>query len=62
MTTEILDKLYLEWSQFTKCRTAREIAYRVAITNALDELRHVGRTGEADSMLATVLKDWGEPR
>lgn len=26
MTTETLDKLYLEWSQFTKARTARELA------------------------------------
>jgi hypothetical protein len=25
MTTETLDKLYLEWSQFTKARTGREI-------------------------------------
>lgn len=24
--TETLDKLYLEWSQFTSARTAREIA------------------------------------
>lgn len=24
--TETLDKLYLEWSQFTKARTSREIA------------------------------------
>ena len=26
MSTETLDKLYLEWSQFTGARTAREIA------------------------------------
>lgn len=26
MSTETLDQLYLEWSQFTKARTAREIA------------------------------------
>ena len=25
MTTETLDKLYLEWSQFTKARNRREI-------------------------------------
>lgn len=25
MTTETLDKLYLEWSQFTKARTNREL-------------------------------------
>ena len=25
METEILDKLYLEWSQFTKARTQREL-------------------------------------
>jgi hypothetical protein len=26
MTTETLDKLYLEWSQFTRAKTAKEIA------------------------------------
>jgi len=26
MTTETLDKFYLEWSQFTRARTRREIA------------------------------------
>ena len=31
METEILDKLYLEWSQFTKARTAREIKLRSAV-------------------------------
>lgn len=25
MTTETIDKLYLEWSQFTQARTAREL-------------------------------------
>jgi hypothetical protein len=31
METETLDKLYLEWSQFTKARTAREIAMEKAL-------------------------------
>lgn len=31
MNTETLDKLYLEWSQFTKARNEREIALREAI-------------------------------
>jgi hypothetical protein len=26
MTTETLDKLYLEWSQFTKAKTAQELS------------------------------------
>lgn len=31
MQTETLDKLYLEWSQFTKARTAREIKLQARI-------------------------------
>lgn len=29
--TETLDRLYLEWSQFTSARTGRELAYRDAL-------------------------------
>lgn len=29
--TEAMDKLYLEWSQFTKARTSREIAMEKAL-------------------------------
>jgi hypothetical protein len=32
MTTETLDKLYLEWSQFTRARTSREIKQTDALT------------------------------
>ena len=35
MQTETLDKLYLEWSQFTTARTSREIALEDAIKNML---------------------------
>lgn len=31
MDTETLDKLYLEWSQFTEARTAREIRLVAAV-------------------------------
>ena len=31
MDTETLDKLYLEWSQFTKARTRRELAMERAL-------------------------------
>lgn len=31
MTTETLDKLYLEWSQFTQARTARELRYEALL-------------------------------
>lgn len=37
MTTETLDKIYLEWSQFTSARTAREIA----MLNQVELLRAV---------------------
>lgn len=35
--SETLDRLYLEWSQYTGARTARELAYR----EILRELREV---------------------
>lgn len=35
MNTETLDKLYLEWSQFTKAKTEREIE----LTNALSMIQ-----------------------
>ena len=38
MTTETLDKLYLEWSQFTKARTSREIAMENALRWVLNNL------------------------
>jgi len=34
-TTETLDKVYLEWSQFTDARTSREIE-ALALLNLLD--------------------------
>ena len=36
MDTETLDKLYLEWSQFTEARTAREIRMAAALMNFAD--------------------------
>ncbi len=39
METQTLDKLYLEWSQFTKARTGREIAYRQMLEAVAAELR-----------------------
>jgi hypothetical protein len=37
VTTETLDKLYLEWSQFTKARTGREIEMGRALAAILAE-------------------------
>ena len=36
METETLDKLYLEWSQFTRARNAREIRMAAALSSAPD--------------------------
>jgi hypothetical protein len=33
MTTETLDKLYLEWSQFTRARTERELKMARALAD-----------------------------
>lgn len=32
MQTETLDKLYLEWSQFTQAKTAKELALEAALS------------------------------
>lgn len=37
MTTETLDKLYLEWSQLTQARTGREIKMRRALEAIIAE-------------------------
>lgn len=42
MNTETLDKLYLEWSQFTKSKTAREIELEATIKTQNDVLDVVG--------------------
>ena len=62
MPTETLDKLYLEWAQFTKCRTAREIAYDSAIFNALTSLQTGGGIDRAIAILVRVREDWTESR
>lgn len=36
METETLDRLYLEWSQFTRARTGREIRMHAALKAALE--------------------------
>ena len=36
LETETLDKLYLEWSQFTSARTFRELQLSRALKDALD--------------------------
>ncbi len=61
MDTETLDKLYLEWSQFTKCRTAREIAYRVGVARALKELNG-GNRYQAMEVLQDLHRDWEQPQ
>jgi hypothetical protein len=39
METETLDKLFLEWSQFTVARTAREIALTAALATCREALQ-----------------------
>lgn len=46
--TETLDRLYLEWSQFTKTETRREIE----LAGEIARLRHA---------LRTILKKEGDP-
>lgn len=42
MNTETLDKLYLEWSQFTRARTKRELY----LVNLLQRIRDKAEHGE----------------
>lgn len=53
MNTETLDKLYLEWSQFTQARTARELQYEALLKRAAAACRMVPvgvRNGEHISL------------
>jgi len=54
METETLDKLYLEWSQFTKARTAREIHLLDVIQCAYEHLQSLNPDG-ASRLLSKVL-------
>lgn len=45
MTTETLDKLYLEWSQLTTARTARELKYEAALLAAREAINPPDRHG-----------------
>lgn len=42
MTTETLDKLYLEWSQFTGARTSRELMLIEALKLARARIEYLG--------------------
>lgn len=55
MTTETLDKLYLEWSQLTKARNAREIAMAAALKSIAD-WRAVNLSGEYEHGLRDVIR------
>lgn len=48
--TETLDKLYLEWSQFTKARTERELALIAALRNFADPLQWSDEVGRLQWM------------
>ena len=46
MTTETLDKLYLEWANFTDARNAREIAAKQIAQACLDRLAGMPETSD----------------
>jgi len=52
--TETLDKLYLEWSQFTEARTAREIKLKESLAEAIFVLKSI-----IDDLPSN--KDWLNP-
>lgn len=42
MTTETIDRLFLELSQFTQAKTAREIALECELKSIRDQLQQIG--------------------
>lgn len=46
--TENLDRLYLEWSQFTKARTARELALEAEVARLSEYIAFQERTLQSD--------------
>lgn len=52
MRTETLDKVYLEWSQFTTARTARELAYDRSVRELIDAASEF--TPQSDSLKIVI--------
>lgn len=64
METDILDRLYLEWSQFTQARTMRERTLQEAIQQALFHLKDAtpkDRNGPCFRAIAILRKVVEEP-
>jgi hypothetical protein len=59
MDTETLDKLYLEWSQFTKARTAREIAMEKVLERYAEDDASSDRGRAARDALALTSTECG---
>ncbi len=57
MQTETLDRLYLEWSQFTKAKTHKELYLETTLKNALHIHKTKGQE-EAKSFLESVCADF----
>ena len=63
METETLDKIYLEWSQFTQARTEREIRYEKLLLRAINACEAVPfgiRNGEHISLPRQILIAMGK--
>ena len=58
--TETMDKLYLEWSQFTSARTAREIAYREKLQELLRKVTTTGVGPNEAQYIRNVLLNFGD--
>lgn len=56
MTTETLDKLYLEWSQFTKARTGKEQLLLATCHKILE----CGSLDDAKALAGNTLRSLGE--
>jgi hypothetical protein len=54
MQTETLDKLYLEWSQFTKAKTARELYLESLIKEIAESKSWESQSALAELALANI--------
>ena len=60
METETLDKIYLEWSQFTLARTPREIKLKQALENLLDVFERCESGYPPEAEVRFLARDWAK--
>ena len=52
-----LDRMYYEWSQYTECRTRRELHARIEIQRAVDTLTRIRHPAKGEYVDVATLID-----